>query len=271
MRVSLKKQNLNNSENPVQPPAQNPVQPVLYDYSTYNMKFNDKLLAFFIGFAAAAIVAHIFFGNLIVDLIFGTVTGIIAQPIYRKYMINRNLNKLTIQFKDMLDSLNSSVSAGNVMQRAFADAQTDMEFQYGANSFIAKELQTINNGIVNGHVLEDLIMDFGQRSNMEDIINFANVFKIAQRRGGNMKSIITETKNIICDKIEIEQEIKSVVSGTKNELNIMMLMPLLVVPMMSSFSQEGDNQTVNIAVKLFGIAAFVIAYIIGRKIVNIKM
>lgn len=259
----MKKQNLSKNEIAV--------QPVLYDYGTYDMKLSDKLSAFLIGFAAAAIVIHIFFGNLLVDLVFGVVTGIIAQPIYRKFMISRNINKLTVQFKDMLDSLNSSVSAGNVMQRAFADAQTDMGFQYGANSFIVKELQIINNGIVNGQVIEDLIMDFGQRSNIEDIINFANVFKIAQRRGGNMKSIITETKNIICDKIDIEQEINSVVNGTKNELNIMMIMPLLIVPMMSSFSQEGDNQAVNIVVKLFGLAVFVIAYVIGLKIVNIKM
>lgn len=259
----MKKKDLNNIEENE--------QSALYDYSTYHMKLSDKLLAFLIGFAAAAAAIHIFFGNLLVDLAIGVIAGIIAQPIYRKYMINRNINKLTIQFKDMLDSLNSSVSAGNVMQRAFTDAQTDMQFQYGADSFIVKELQTINNGIINGRIIENLIMDFGQRSHIEDVINFANVFKIAQRQGGNMKSIITETKNIICDKIEIEQEINSVVNGTKNELNIMMLMPLMIVPMMSSFSQEGDNQAVNIAVKLFGIGIFVVAYIIGRKIVNIKM
>lgn len=244
---------------------------MLYDYGDYHMGFNDKLLAFLIGFAGAAVVMHVFFGNIIVDIIFGVTAGFVAQPIYKKFMIKRNAGKLTIQFKDMLDSLNSSVSAGNVMQRAFADAQTDMEFQYGADSFIVKELQIINNGIINGLVIEDLIMDFGQRSHSDDIINFANVFKIAQRRGGNMKSIITETKNIICDKIEIEQEIHSVVNGTKNELNIMMVMPLLIVPLMSSFAQEGDNQIINISVKLFGIVVFIIAYIVGRKITDIKM
>lgn len=246
-------------------------QPSLYDYSTYRMRFIDNLAAFMIGFAAAAVVLHIFFANPIVDLIAGAIVGIMARPIYSKFMINRNIQKLTIQFKDMLDSLNSSVSAGNVMQRAFADAQADMEFQYGKDSFIVKELKTINNGIINGKTIEALVMDFGRRSHLDDIANFANVFGIAQRRGGNMKSIITETKNIICDKIEIEQEINSVVNGTKNELNIMMIMPLLIVPLMSSFSQEGDNQFINIAVKLFGIAVFVVAYIVGRKIVNIKM
>lgn len=259
----MKKKGLNNDAAPL--------QPELYDYSKYNMMLKDKLLAFLIGFVLAAVVMHIFFGYLIVDIIAGAIAGIVAQPIYRKSMINKNINKLTIQFKDMLDSLNSSVSAGNVMQRAFADAQTDMTFQHGADSFIVKELQTINNGIINGGTIEDMVMDLGRRSNVEDIVNFANVFKIAQRRGGNMKSIITETKNIICDKIEIEQEIHAVLNGTKNELNIMMIMPLVVVPMMSSFSQEGDNQMLNIMVKLFGIIVFIIAYIIGRKIVNIKM
>lgn len=263
MRVYLTKHDLNKDKESV--------QPSLYDYGTYHMRFVDKLTAFVIGFAAAAVVLHIFFANPIVDVIAGAVTGMIAQPIYRRFMINRNIQKLTVQFKDMLDSLNSSVSAGNVMQRAFADAQADMEFQYGADSFIVKELKVINNGIINGKIIEDLVMDFGQRSHLDDITNFANVFGIAQRRGGNMKSIITETKSIICDKIDIEQEIHSVVNGTKNELNIMMIMPLLIVPLMSSFSQEGDNQVINIAVKLFGIVVFVIAYIIGRKIVNIKM
>lgn len=263
MKVSLTKKGLNSAEGYA--------KPSLYYYGTYHMKFIDKVAAFGIGFAAGAIVMHIFFGAVIVDLIAGVAAGIVAQPIYRKFMINRNIQKLTIQFKDMLDSLNSSVSAGNVMQRAFADAQADMEFQYSKDSFIVKELKVINNGIINGQIIEDLVMDFGQRSHIDDIINFANVFSIAQRRGGNMKSIITETKSIICDKIEIEQEINSVVNGTKNELNIMMIMPLLIVPLMSSFAQDGDNQIINIAVKLFGIVMFIVAYIIGRKIVNIKM
>lgn len=53
-------------------------QQALYDYGDYKMKLIDRVLAFAIGFLAAAIVMHIFFGNLLVDLIAGIAVGIVA-------------------------------------------------------------------------------------------------------------------------------------------------------------------------------------------------
>ncbi len=242
-----------------------------YDYNNYNMKLKDRLIAGFIGFAAACIVMHIFYGNVLVDIITGIIAAVIAQKIYRNFMINRIKNKLTLQFKDMLDSLNSSVSAGKVIATAFIDAEKDMRMQYGEKSSICTELNIINNGIENGFTVEELIRDFGERSGIEDIKNFANVFMLSNRRGGNMKTIISESKSIICDKIEIEQDIRAMSSATKNELNIMMLMPLVVVPLIGGFIQDGGSSAINIIVKIVGMAMFIFAYMIGRKITNIKL
>ena len=244
---------------------------LLYDYSKYKMKLTDRIAAFLIGFAGAAVVLHIFFGSPIVDIIFGIAVGTAAQPVYRNMMMNRIKKQLLLQFKDMLDSLNSSISAGKVPNAAFADAEKDMEMQYGKNSLICKELRIINRGLINSQNIEELLLDFGRRSDSDDIVSFANVFAIANRRSGGIKTIIGETKSILCDKIDIEQEIHTMVNASKNELNIMMIMPLLVVPMMSSFSSDSDNPIINIGVKIFGIIIFVIAYIIGRKITNIKI
>lgn len=242
-----------------------------YDYNTYKMSLKDRLLAGAIGFLAAFIVMHIFFANPLVDIVVGALAAVIAQKIYRNFMKNRIKNKLTLQFKDMLDSLNSSVSAGKVIALAFSDAYKDMQLQYGEQSYICRELSIINNGLTNGMTVEELVRDFGERSGIEDIRSFANVFLISNRRGGNMKTIISESKSIICDKIEIEQEIKTMSSATKNELNIMMLMPLIVVPLISGFVQDGGNEVLNIIVKIVGIVLFVIAYMLGRKITNIKL
>lgn len=242
-----------------------------YYYDSYTMKLKDRIIAGMIGFLAACIVMHIFFGNIIVDIVIGAGTAVIAQKIYRNFMINRIKNRLTLQFKDMLDSLNSSVSAGNVMSKAFIEAEKDMRLQYGTNSEICRELAIINNGVLNGLTIEELVGDFGKRSGIDDIKSFANVFLMSNRRGGNMKTIISESKSIICDKIEIEQELRAMSSATKNELNIMMLMPLVVVPLISGFVQDSGNDLINILVKIVGIIMFVIAYILGRKITNIKL
>lgn len=243
----------------------------LYDYNRYSMTAKDRLIAFFIGFAGAAIVLHIFFGNFIVDVVAGCVTGVIAQKIYRKMMIERQKKKLLLQFRDLLDMLGTSVSAALTMTQAFADAQNELEKQYGADSYIVRELNVINLGIKYNNTLEDLLTDFGRRSGSEDIVSFANVFVMSNRRTSDMKQIIGETKSILCDKIDIEQDIQASVSAARSELNIVILMPLLVVPLMSSFSSDSDNPLVNIGVKIFGLAAFIGAYLIGRKITNIKV
>ena len=125
--------------------------------------------------------------------------------------------------------------------------------------------------IINAINIETLLSDLGERSGIDDIASFANVFAVTNRRGGDIKAIIAETKSILCDKIDIEQEIQAQLNSTKNELNILMLMPLVVVPMMSSFSQDSDNPAINIIVKIVGLGLFVFAYWIGRKITNIKI
>ena len=242
-----------------------------YDYSQYTMKSTDRMLAFIIGFGGACVILHIFFGNVIVDVLAGLICGVFAQKIYRNMMIDRIKNQLTLQFKDMLDSLNSSVSAGKVIVASFADAHKDMALQYGDNSYICKELGIITTGLANGINVEDLLADFGARSGIEDIQSFANVFMLSNRRGGNIKTIISESRSIICDKIEIEQEIKTMASSTKSELYIMMCMPIIIVPMMSGFTQDGANELVNILVKIVGLAMFIIAFIIGNKITDIKV
>lgn len=242
-----------------------------YDYKKYDMKMKDRLIAFLIGFAAAAIVLHIFFGALLVDVIVGAAAGIAAQKIYRNMMIKRIKKQLLLQFRDLLDSLSASVSAGKVVPEAFADAEKDLALQYGAKSIICKEVRIINQGLLNSMKIEDLLTDFGVRSGIDDIISFANVFAVSNRRGGEIKAILGETKSILCDKIDIEQDIQTSVNSSKNELNVIILMPLLIVPLMSSFTQDSDNPVLNIGVKIFGLVAFIAAYIIGRKITDIKI
>ena len=63
------------------------------------------------------------------------------------------------------------------------------------------------------------------------------------------------------------------VSGNKNELNIMMVMPVVVVLSLSAMGTMTivSNSPVNLLVKLICIGIFVVAYLKGRKIVDIKI
>lgn len=242
--------------------------PTIYD--EYKLNAAERIAAFAAGFALAFFVANVFFGFLLLDLIDGVGLGIAAQPIFARILKERRKNKLLLQFKDMLDSLNTSYSVGKTTQAAFEDAYKDMELQYGEESYICCELHRIILGLKNVSTIEELLADFAKRSGLDDIRTFADVFYAINRRGGNIKTVIGETKSIICDKIEIEQEIKTITSSSKNSLYVIMCMPLLIVPMMSGFMDSGGTGIVDIATKVAALVIFVVAFVIGRKITDIK-
>ena len=130
----------------------------------------------------------------------------------------------------------------------------------------------INNGLKHNYNIEDLLLNFAQRSGLDDVDSFANVFEVCNRKGGNLKQIVGETRSVINDKIEIEMEIQTMIAASKNELNIMMVMPFVIMLSMRGLGDSmSGNSLVNLIVKFVALGIFIGAYVIGSKLVDIKL
>lgn len=244
------------------------------DYHVYHMTFKDNVIAFLIGAAAAVVVSWLFFRNAIVSAASAVVVGIYVRPVYRNYMIEKRVKALLLQFKDLLEALTSSYSAGKNTLDAFTDALNDLGQIYGEEADIVKELSIIVGGMASNINVEDLLMNFAVRSGLDDVRNFADVFRVAIRQGANIKDIIFSTRDIISDKIEIEMEINTMLSGNKNELNIMMVMPLVIIVSLGGLGSgmtAVDNTPINVIIKIVSLGLFGFAYYLGRKFTAIKI
>ncbi len=243
------------------------------DYHIYHMRFLDYLISWAIGFALAAVVIYTFFQSPVFMEVGGVICARFVPKHYQKFRTKRRLNDLRLQFKDLLESLTSSYSAGKNTVDAFGDASNDMISIYGEDAYIVKELRTICTGLNNNINIEALLLDFANRSSLDDVMSFANVFEVCNRQGGDLKRVVSETREIINDKIEIEMEIDTMISGNKNELNVMMVMPLIVALMLRGLGGGSitANTPVNIVTKLVCIGIFAMAYVIGQKIIDIKI
>ena len=63
-------------------------------------------------------------------------------------------------------------------------------------------------------------------------------------------------------------------SGNKNELDIMMIMPLIIIVSTEGLGSEmtvTGNSPLNILIKIISLGMFAGAYILGRKITTIKI
>lgn len=242
------------------------------DYKVYHMKKQDIMVGAFVGAVIGAIAFAIYFNMLLLTIIAIPVGAVMGVIVYRNILLEKRSKKLILQFRDMLESISSSLGSGRNVSDAFGGAYQEMQAQYGENALIVYELAMIQRGLSNNISIEDLLQDFARRSHNENVHNFADVFAVANRRGGNIRQIIFETKNVISEKIMVEQEIQTLISGKKNELNIMMVLPFIVVNQMKSIqSGSPENFGITFLVKLVAFAMFIIAYVVGQKMMKIEV
>lgn len=261
------------------------------NYRVYNMKTIEKVLTFLVAFVAGALIGYLFYGGIgkdefgqpttltwILNILIPTVVGVIAGrlfvPMRVKSIITKRRNELNHQFRDMLEALTTSLGAGKNVNDSFFAIYEDMKVQYDSDAYILKELEVIISGIHNNVAIEEILEDFGNRSGIDDIKSFANVFKISYRKGGNIKDIIRNTHSILNDKMEIAEDIETLVTSNKLEQNIMVIMPIALIGIIKMMSPEFAANFVTptgIISTTISIVIFVVAYFIGKAVLDIKM
>lgn len=261
------------------------------NYRVYYMSPAEKVLYFLIGFVAGAAVGYLFYGGLakdeygdptmmtyVLNILISGAAGIGAGcgflPLRRDMIQKNRIRKLKAQFRDMLEAFNTSLGAGKNVTDSFHSVYEDLKIQYEEDAYILKELEVILSCMANNVDLEVPLTDFGARSGVEDIVSFANVFQICYRKGGNIKDTIRNTQMILSDKMEIEEEIETTVTGAKSEQYLMLIMPVLLIGMIKVMSADfaANFATLSgIIATTIGIVMFIIAYLTGRAVLNIKV
>lgn len=261
------------------------------NYTVYHLKNWEKIVYFLIAFIVGSFVGYLFYGNLgkdeygqatvvthILNIVIPTVVGVFAGkmflPIRQKQIIEKRRKNLRDQFRDMLEGLVTSLGAGNNVPDSFAAVYEDLKIQYDSDAHIVKELEIILEGIRHNVPVEDIIMDFGNRSGINDIKTFANVFNISYRKGGNIKDVIRNTHSILSEKIEIAEDIETTVTSGKLDQKIMLVMPIALISIIKFMSPEFAANFATpsgIIATTIAIICFVGAYFLGKTMLDIKI
>jgi tight adherence protein B len=150
---------------------------------------------------------------------------VLQKKAYKK----RRCRLFGMQFRDLIYSVLTGLKAGYSIENAFAGAKKDIAMLYGRDSEIYRYLEMMIKGMANNIPLEKLLQGLGKESENADIQDFAAVFKVAKRNGGNMTEIIERTINVISQKINVEKEIDVLVSAKRLEARIMYIVPFFII------------------------------------------
>lgn len=262
----------------------------MLNYRVYYMSKQEKIVNSIAILGIGGIIGLCFYGGLFKDaegnatsatmisnLIVFSVVGLIALklflPIRTEQLRKKRLKLLTHQFRSFLEAVAVSLSSGMNMTEALYSADTDLRTQFSDDAYIVAETREMLVGIQNNIQIEDILESLGERSDIGDIKNFAVVFRISYRAGGNLKEIVKRTNSIISERMEIAEEIETVISSNKTQFSAMMVIPvvmMLLLRFMSSSFAASFATTPGVIAITIAIAIFVAAYRLGQKIMNVK-
>lgn len=201
--------------------------------------------------------------------------GIFYLTEQEKKITKKKKSRLQKEFKDAILVIAANLRAGYAVENTFREAMREMKMLYGRDSPIYQEFYKIVQGLSNNLSIEYLLNEFAGKTELEEIQEFADVFSIAKRSGGNLTEIIYETAAIISEKIEVEKEIQVLLAEKKLEQNIMSIVPFAIVLYVGVtsagyFDVLYDSLTGR-AVMTICLAVYVTAYGLGNKVAEIQV
>ena len=195
------------------------------------LTIKEKVLCVAEGCLVCVILGYFFYKSVIWTIAMLPIAIIVTR---KKAIEIREIKKgnMLNQFRGMVDSINGSIQAGYSLENAFESAGKDMAVLYGRDSGIVKEVIIINKGIANGGSLTDLLDAFADRSGIDEIAGFAEIIAVGKMSGGNITAIMAAYVKMIDEKLEVKQEIETMISARKYEQKIMNVVPFIILAYM---------------------------------------
>ncbi len=246
----------------------------LPDYAEYHFSLKEGALALLEGTLVVAMIGYFFYRSWTACILLFPVFVLFIRE-KKKDLAKKQRQELSLQFKDLVLALSANVKAGYSTENALRESYRDVELLYGADSPICCEVRHMIRGLENNVILEKLLYDLGSRSRLPDIMQFADVFLIAKRSGGNLTEILEKTAGVIEQKIETDKEIQLMIAAKKMEQKIMNMVPFLIIFYIGTTSRGFFDvlyhNLVGVAVMTVCLLFYGAAYLLSKRIVDIEV
>lgn len=198
------------------------------DYDIYHFNIREWITYILLGVLVDGVFSYVFYRSAIAFIFLTPLIIVVVRKKKEECKLKRK-QKLTLEFREMMNSVIANLGAGYSIENSFINTYRDMLLLFGREACITKEIAMIAKALKNNRNIENLLSDFGKRSHIQDIQDFAEVFKIAKRSGGNLPDMIKSTSDIISEKIEVKRKIETIISSKKFEQSIMNVVPFGII------------------------------------------
>lgn len=215
-----------------------------------------------VGLAASTIVAPPVAALLAVGLCI--VTPVLVVRARRR----QRMAALVAQLPDALDLMARGLTVGHPLNATIASVATDM------SDPVAMEFGIIVDQIAYGEDLPEAVMDFAERTDLEDTRYLAVSIAIQHGTGGDLARVLMTLSKVIRDRLTMRQRIKAI--SAEGRLTSLFLSALPVVILAATMTTSPDYYRGVSGDPLFKPFALVVVtlvvanFVVMRKLVNFR-
>ena len=238
-------------------------------YDKYEMNRKEWMESLIVTIMVAALFSYVFYQSRIAFLIM-----LLPFPrylsLFKKYLVKKRRQELTLQFKEFCISLSAQLMAGYAMENAIHEAAREMKQMY-TDAFICQEMQIMETKMKLNITIEKCFEDFGVRSGIEEIRLFAQILKVAKRSGGDVIEIVKNSANTISQKIDVEREVRMILHAKKYEQRVMDAVPVLMILYVDHSSELMGVMYHGMLGRLVMtgcLLIYIVAFLLGEKITD---
>ncbi len=185
------------------------------------------------GAALACAAAGLYYQSFAAGLLFAPL-GLLAPRWVGRQLERWRQERLKLQFKDALQSIATSLSAGRSVDNAILVVSEDLRMIYPDPTIeIRVEFDRIGSRMRNGDSMEHSLGSFGERARIEDVRIFADVVMTAKRSGGDLVAAVRGAAEQLGDKLDVERELAVILARKRFEARMMLAAPFVFVLFLS--------------------------------------
>lgn len=247
-------------------------------YYECNMTKMEHVSAYLLFALAIGVILFIFYHIFSLSLVGGLILAVFQEKNYAASATRKRQNRLRLQFKEFLDIIAISISGGSgrSMENAITDSLKELKMVFNEDSDIVREISLIVNDYEQAGIpMVQGFQEFGERSEIDDIVSFATIYRTIEGKTSDFGYIIAQTKDIIKEKVEITMEIETNISSAKSEAYTMLILPLILVVAMSvmgsGFLDSLFTTLAGRAAATVGVVCTFVSYIMATKATEIEV
>ena len=205
--------------------------------------------------------------------------SILLLPFNLLYIINiwkrgreARIREMDIRFRDALSFFRNALDAGYSPEHSLQEAAKGLEGLYGKNAAITKEFDRMAGKISTGATMEEAFLEMAERTGVQRIRDFSDMFRILKRTGGNLNKVIKSTITNLTDSINLKRDLNVVIAAKKGEFNIMSCVPYGILMYLKVMAPEMSAPLYHSTFGILFMTGMLICcggcYLMGRKVIE---